>query len=150
MERVVFGFALCLGFPWFPPNSPDPREDLKSRSLKGVPINYPLVARVTNWGIYFLDPPGDLGQSGSKTCKPKTGNRPRNQASNPKLFLDTMHPMLVSRRVLWWLRLSTRDVIRSISIKHPEISSESVSGARARPILQVPITALPLSTTKAT
>ena len=27
---------------------PDPREDLKSRSLKGVPIKYPLVARVPN------------------------------------------------------------------------------------------------------
>ena len=40
---------------------PGPREDPKSRSLKGVPIKYPLVARVPNWGIYFLDPPGGLG-----------------------------------------------------------------------------------------
>ena len=29
-------------------NGPDPREDPKSRSLKGVPIKYPLVARVPN------------------------------------------------------------------------------------------------------
>ena len=28
--------------------NPDPREDPKSRSLKGVPIKYPLVARVPN------------------------------------------------------------------------------------------------------
>ena len=27
---------------------PDPRKDPKSRSLKGVPIKYPLVARVPN------------------------------------------------------------------------------------------------------
>ena len=40
---------------------PDPREDPKNRSLKGVPIKYPLVVRVPNWGIYFLDPPGGLG-----------------------------------------------------------------------------------------
>ena len=37
---------------------PDPREDPKSRSLKGVPIKDPLVGTVPNWGIYFLDPPG--------------------------------------------------------------------------------------------
>ena len=40
---------------------PDPREDLESRSLKGVPIKYPLVVRVPNSRIYFLDPPGGLG-----------------------------------------------------------------------------------------
>ena len=28
--------------------TPDPREDPKSRSLKGVPIKYPLIARVPN------------------------------------------------------------------------------------------------------
>ena len=33
---------------------PDPWEDPKSRSLKGVPIKYPLVARVPNWGIYLF------------------------------------------------------------------------------------------------
>ena len=42
---------------------PDPREDPKSRSLKGVPIKYPLVARVPNSGICVLDPPGGLGQA---------------------------------------------------------------------------------------
>ena len=31
------------------------------RSLKGVPIKYPLVATVPNSGIYFLDPPVGLG-----------------------------------------------------------------------------------------
>ena len=31
--------------------NPDPREDPKSRSLNGVPIKYPLVARVPNLGI---------------------------------------------------------------------------------------------------
>ena len=40
---------------------PEPREDLESRSLKGVPIKYPLVVRVPNKGFYFLDPPGGLG-----------------------------------------------------------------------------------------
>ena len=40
---------------------PDPREDPQSRSLKGVPIKYPLVATVPNSGIYFLDPPAGLG-----------------------------------------------------------------------------------------
>ena len=45
------------------PKHPDPREDPKCRSLKGVPIKYPLVARIPNWGIYFLDPPGGLGTS---------------------------------------------------------------------------------------
>ena len=28
--------------------TPDPREDPKGRSLKGVPIKYPLVVRVPN------------------------------------------------------------------------------------------------------
>ena len=37
-------------------------EDPKSRSLKGVPRQDPLVARVLNQGIYFLDPPGGLGK----------------------------------------------------------------------------------------
>ena len=40
---------------------PDLREDPNSRSLKGVPIKYPLVARVPNWGIYPLDPPTGRG-----------------------------------------------------------------------------------------
>ena len=42
-------------------NNPDPREHPKSRSLKGVPIKCPLAARVPNFGIYFLGPPGGLG-----------------------------------------------------------------------------------------
>ena len=57
--------------PWREPprppgdSNPRPREDPKSRSLKGVPIKYTLVARVPNEGIYFLDPPGGLGFKGT-------------------------------------------------------------------------------------
>ena len=46
--------------------NPDPREDPKNRSLKGVPIKYPFVVRVPNQGIYFLDPPGGLGSGTSE------------------------------------------------------------------------------------
>ena len=41
LADLFFGFAFSAYFP-------DPREDPKSRSLKGVPIKYPLVVRVPN------------------------------------------------------------------------------------------------------
>ena len=41
--------------------NPDPQEDPKSRSLNGGSYKVPLVARVPNYGIYFLDFSGGLG-----------------------------------------------------------------------------------------
>ena len=42
-----------------PPTSPDPREDPNSRSLKGVPIKYPLVVKVPKFGdLRFRSLPG--------------------------------------------------------------------------------------------
>ena len=38
----------CVCGLWFQVCFPDPREDPKSRSLKGVAVKYPLIARVPN------------------------------------------------------------------------------------------------------